>query len=106
MSELKALPIACTLSPGDLRERLGLIQTLTQEALRAHERQGLDLTLHYAPEAAARVRAMVAGEQHCCAFLTFDIGDDAQACTSRFTRRSMPAMLQMNCLHSLPLHPM
>ncbi|MCA1583911.1 MAG: hypothetical protein LC791_03750 [Acidobacteria bacterium] len=78
MSELKALPIACTLSPGDLRERLGLIQTLTQEALRAHERQGLDLTLHYAPEAAARVRAMVAGEQHCCAFLTLDIRDDAQ----------------------------
>jgi hypothetical protein len=38
MSNLKALPIACTLTPGDLRERLGAIQTLTRNALLGYER--------------------------------------------------------------------
>jgi hypothetical protein len=79
MRDLKALPIACTLSPSDLRDRLNLIQTLTRDALRAHRREGLELTLHYAPEAAERVRAMVAGEQHCCAFLAFSVTEDSDA---------------------------
>lgn len=79
MSEVRALPIACTLSPDDLRERLTLIQTLTRDALRSHERDDLNLTLtlHYRADAADRVRAMVAGEQHCCAFLTFAVSEDA-----------------------------
>ena len=72
-SNLKSLPIACTLTPGDLRERLGLIRALTAEALVGYDRDGLVLTLRYAPEAVERVRAMVASEQHCCAFLTFDV---------------------------------
>ena len=38
-----------------------------------HDRNGLVLTLRYAPEAVERVRAMVASEQHCCAFLNFDV---------------------------------
>ncbi len=29
---LKSLPIACTLTPGDFRERLGLIQALNGES--------------------------------------------------------------------------
>ena len=72
-SNLKSLPIACTLTPGGLRERLGLIHALTAEALVAYDRDGLVLTLRYAPAAVERVRAMVASEQHCCAFLTFDV---------------------------------
>src|SRR6476469_1515234 len=43
------------------------------EALLGHDRNGLVLTLRYAPEAVERVRAMVASEQHCCAFLNFDV---------------------------------
>ncbi|MGH9139613.1 MAG: hypothetical protein ACRD2I_00575 [Vicinamibacterales bacterium] len=73
MDDLKALPIACTLSPGDLRERLELIQTLTRDSLRAHDRDDLNLTLHYAADANDRVRDMVAGERHCCAFLRFEV---------------------------------
>ena len=73
MSNLKALPIACTLTPGDLRERLGAIQTLTREALLGYERDGLNLALRYAPDAIERVRAMVTAEQHCCAFLEFEV---------------------------------
>ena len=70
-SNLKSLPIACTLTPGDLRERLALIRQLTAEALLGHDRNGLILTLRYAPDAVERARAMVASEQHCCAFLNF-----------------------------------
>ena len=73
---LKSLPIACTLTPGDLRERLGLIRALAADALLGHDRNGLVLTLRYAPEAVERVRAMVASEQRCCAFLTFDVRED------------------------------
>jgi hypothetical protein len=79
MSNLKSLPIACTLTPGDLRARLGSIQTLTVEALLGYERDGLELALRYAPEAVERVRAMVAGEQRCCAFLTFDVREQSDA---------------------------
>ena len=73
---LNSLAIACTLTPGDLRERLGLIRALAADALLDHDRNGLVLTLRYAPEAVERVRAMVASEQRCCAFLTFDVRED------------------------------
>jgi hypothetical protein len=79
MSELKSLPIACTLMPGNLRERLASIQTLTNEALMGYSRDGLELALRYAPEAVEQVRAMVVGEQHCCAFLNFDVRQQSDA---------------------------
>jgi len=78
-TNLKSLPIACTLSPGDLQERLVLIRGLTAEALLGHDRNGLVLTLRYAPDAVERVRAMVASEQHCCAFLTFEVEEQPDA---------------------------
>jgi hypothetical protein len=70
---LKSLPIACTLTPGDLQERLALIRGLTAEALLGHDRHGLVLALRYASEAVERVRAIVASEQQCCAFLNFEV---------------------------------
>jgi hypothetical protein len=76
---LKSLPIACTLTPGDLRERLGRIQALAADALLSHERNGLVLALRYAPDAVERVRSMVASEQHCCAFLNFDLREQPDA---------------------------
>ena len=69
----KSLAIACTLTPGDLQERLAQIRKLTAEALLGHDRNGLVLALRYAPEAVEAVRAMVASEQHCCAFLNFEV---------------------------------
>jgi|SRR5215208_6723922 hypothetical protein len=78
-TNLKSLPIACTLSPGDLQERLALIRGLTAEALLGHDRNRLVLTLRYAPDAVERVRAMVASEQHCCAFLTFEVEEQPDA---------------------------
>jgi hypothetical protein len=70
-------PIACTLGPGDFRQRHAWIADLNRDALRAQHRDGLRLELTYAPAALDRVREMVAREQDCCAFLTFDLQDEA-----------------------------
>jgi hypothetical protein len=66
-------PIACTLNPGDFKDRLAWIADLTRDSLLDHERRGLVLRLRYAPAAAERVRELVRREQHCCAFLSFDL---------------------------------
>ena len=50
------IPIACTLSASDYRQRLAEIAALSRDALRRVEQRGLTLDLRYAPEAAARVR--------------------------------------------------
>jgi hypothetical protein len=73
MTTTEAPPIACTLAPGEFKDRLAWIGTLTGDALRSHERRDLVLYLRYAPEAAERVREMVRNEQACCSFLTFDL---------------------------------
>jgi hypothetical protein len=70
-------PIACTLGPGDFRQRLAWIADLNRDALRAQYRDGLRLELTYAPAALDRVREMVARERDCCAFLTFELQREA-----------------------------
>ncbi len=72
-------PIACTLSPSDYRARLATIADLRRDALRHVERRGRTLELHYAPEAAARVRTLVEKERTCCAFLSFDLREEPDA---------------------------
>jgi hypothetical protein len=42
-------PIACTLTVGDLRDRLAGIATLNRDALRGYDRADLALRLRYAP---------------------------------------------------------
>jgi hypothetical protein len=64
-------PIACTLTPGALKDRMGWIATLNRDALRKYVRRDLALELNYAPEARERVRQLVRNEQRCCAFLDF-----------------------------------
>jgi hypothetical protein len=66
-------PIACTLAPGEYQRRLAWIAELARDGLRSSERRDLVLELHYALEAADRVREMVRRERTCCAFLTFDL---------------------------------
>ena len=72
------IPIACTLSATDYRARMAEIATLSCEALRHAERRGLTLDLRYEPEAAARVRRLVEQERACCAFLRFELHEDAE----------------------------
>jgi hypothetical protein len=71
------IPIACTLSATDYRDRLAQIAALSRDALRHVEWRGLTLDLRYAPEAAARVRQLVEQERTCCAFLQFDLQESA-----------------------------
>jgi hypothetical protein len=66
-------PIACTLAPGDFKDRLAWIAELTRNALRGYERHDLTLVLRYDPQAADRVEEMVRREKTCCSFLTFDV---------------------------------
>jgi hypothetical protein len=70
-------PIACTLGPGDFRQRLAWIAALNCDALRARHQDGLRLELTYASAALDRVREMVARERDCCAFLTFELQQEA-----------------------------
>ena len=71
------LPIVCTLSATDYRDRLSEIAALSRNALRHAEQRGLTLDLRYAPEAAAQVRQLVEQERACCAFLQFELIEDA-----------------------------
>ncbi len=72
-----APPFTCCLSAGVYRNRIAWIESLTRRALRSHVRDDLVLSLAYAPEAAADVRKMVEQERICCAFLTFDLKEEA-----------------------------
>jgi hypothetical protein len=71
--------IACCLSGGDYQRRVAWIERLTSEALRSSARDDPVLPLLYAPEAAGEVQKMVEQERICCAFLTFDLDERADA---------------------------
>jgi hypothetical protein len=70
-------PIACTLIEGDFRDRLAWIAELTRDALRGYERADLTLKLRYDPESVQRLQEMIRKERACCAFLTFEIREQA-----------------------------
>ena len=77
MLTFNAEPIACTLIYDDYRFRLSEIESLSRAFLRSARRAGLTLHLTYGPEAADRVRELVRQEQSCCAFLHFDVREEA-----------------------------
>jgi hypothetical protein len=61
-------PIACTLTAGDLRDRLAWIAALNWDELRGYDRAGLMLRLRYSPQARQQVAELMRQEQACCAF--------------------------------------
>jgi hypothetical protein len=69
------LPIACTLTPGDMTKRLALIDALSDDALldRAKTEEGVRVRLRDTPDIERRTRELVAAESACCAFLDFDL---------------------------------
>jgi hypothetical protein len=70
------LPIACTLNPAEMRDRLAAIDALASDAL-LDQREipgGLRTTFRDAPDVERRVRELVAAESRCCAFLSFAVG--------------------------------
>ena len=70
-------PIACTLGASDFKERTASIRDLARRSLRHASRTPLGLTLIYAPDTIEEVRDLVRKEQSCCAFLAFDLKENA-----------------------------
>jgi hypothetical protein len=79
MSPAENRPVACTLAPEALRERLDSIGRLTHRSLLRHRLEGQTLRLAYAKEAGDEVRRIVDAERECCAFLRFTIEQAADA---------------------------
>jgi MerR family transcriptional regulator, copper efflux regulator len=69
------LPIACTLSAGDLAARLDEMAALGRDALLETEIDSNRATLRFAAGARVRERvaAIAAAEGQCCAFLTIAV---------------------------------
>ena len=70
---MEAGPIVCTLNGSSFKSRMVWIADLNARALKKARRTDLRLELHYARSAIADVRQMIAQEQECCAFLSFDL---------------------------------
>jgi hypothetical protein len=72
-----ALPIACSLSPDDLKQRLTAIAGIGEESLIAHESEGGHHLLRFrsGTETRKRLEEIVAAEAQCCSFLDLALGE-------------------------------
>jgi len=72
------LPIACSLSAPDLKDRLAEMATLGRDALIDRRLDATHAQLRFAAGSGVRdrVAAIVAAESWCCAFLTFRVNDE------------------------------
>lgn len=70
----EALPIVCSLSAGDLKQRLAAIAEIGEASLIDHETDGGRHLLRFHSDTATRKRLeeIVAAESECCSFL--DLG--------------------------------
>jgi hypothetical protein len=75
----KDVPIACTLGPADYQARARWIADLNQRSLRSHRRDDLALHLVYDADALPDVEELVRQEAACCAFLGFQVEQDASS---------------------------
>jgi hypothetical protein len=68
-------PIACTLTPGAYQDRAAELARLAARALRSRERtaDGERLVFTDTPDTEQELRAAIAAESSCCAFLRMDL---------------------------------
>ena len=71
MQQVKA--VACTLGLDQMPARLERLRRLAVSGLRTHRLDGRVLHLSYHLDAAPELKALVALERDCCAFLDFDL---------------------------------
>lgn len=72
-------PIACALEPNALSARQEGIVSLAHRSLIHQHRDGSTLTVRYGRSASAELQKLVALEQECCAFLQFELREQADA---------------------------
>ena len=75
------LPIACTLTPNAMTDRVAFLTELAQDGLIAREPtdRGLRVRLRDSEDIERRTRQLIAAESSCCSFLTFKlerVGDE------------------------------
>lgn len=78
-------PIACSLSPEALTDRIDWIRALNGNCLRTYSLDRAMLRLTYDAAAGRDVHALVARERECCGFLHFEIqesDDTIELCIS------------------------
>jgi hypothetical protein len=68
-------PIACTLSPGQHQDRTGELAALAARALRSRDQtaDGERLTFADSADTERELRAVIAAESSCCAFLRMSL---------------------------------
>jgi hypothetical protein len=71
-------PIACSLTPRQYADRTGDLAALAARALRSRKQiaAGEQLVFTDTPEIERELRAVIAAEAGCCAFLTMDLQRD------------------------------
>jgi hypothetical protein len=79
MTNTDDVPIACTLTGGNYKERLAWIARLNRDGLRSCRRDATSLELHYAADVRDRVHELVRQEAECCAFLAFAVDESPDA---------------------------
>ena len=69
------IPIACTLTPDAMTDRMAFIGDLARDALIARESTptGLRVRLRGGDDVERRTRELIAAESTCCSFLTFSL---------------------------------
>jgi DNA-binding transcriptional MerR regulator len=91
-------PVACTLSGDEQTDRAAQWRQLLAEAVRRQEiADGLRLTFPPGPDLAARLAALAAAEQDCCAFFAFslDLAPTALVLTVRAPRSAAAALADL-----------
>jgi len=69
------LPIACTLSPSELKDREGAWKKLLGSGLVEREPVPGGIRLRPAPGAATALLDLIDLERECCAWISFEIGE-------------------------------
>ncbi|MDO8213191.1 hypothetical protein [Conexibacter sp. CPCC 206217] len=74
-------PIACSLSATELPKRLAEMEAIGADALLTADRTPTTARLRFraSDDTRERLAAIVTAESRCCAFLNFDLRDDAGA---------------------------
>src|SRR5688572_6783781 len=75
---VKELPIACTLTPAAMTDRVEWLRRLGTRSLLDGRRHERTLLLRFDAGAEEEVRTWVRAEQECCAFLSFALERDAR----------------------------